>query len=111
MFAAWLKVIADEVSQPWWLAAIVVPLAGFSAWLVKWILDRQDKLHAENKERDANREKREDARAAQAELQTRAMQDCVVQLARIHQTQVDCQRAIAGIPEQTVDQLLKRRAV
>ena len=101
----------DAPSDPWWIAAIVVPLAGFSLFLVKWILDRQDKLHAENKERDVAREKREDMRAVQVEAQTRAMQECVLELRRLGQSQVDCQRAITEVPERTVDELLRRRAV
>ncbi len=56
-------VAALQVAEnPWWLLAIVAPLAGFSAWLVKWIIDRQDERDKLLLVREQAREKREDDR-------------------------------------------------
>lgn len=72
-------------TEPWWIAAIVVPLAGFAAWLVKWILDRADARDRALAEREASREKREEGRAEQAQAQTRAMQEAVTELRSLNE--------------------------
>jgi type VI protein secretion system component VasK len=57
-------VVWEAISQtePWWIVAVVVPLAGFSAWLVRWILQKQDERDKANMEREKAREVREDKR-------------------------------------------------
>jgi muconolactone delta-isomerase len=53
---------AISQTEPWWIVAVVVPLAGFSAWLVRWILQKQDERDKANMEREKAREVREDKR-------------------------------------------------
>lgn len=49
-------------AEPWWIVAVVVPLAGFSAWLVRWILQKQDERDKATLLREQAREVREDKR-------------------------------------------------
>ena len=53
--AALVPVADAALDSPWWIAAIVVPLAAFAAWLVRYILEQQ-------KARDAVVAAREDKR-------------------------------------------------
>lgn len=87
--AAAQPAIATE--EPWWFVAIVVPLAGVVALMLRWMMQRQDQIlsqqaaredlvRKEQKEREDRREVREDARAQQTELQTQAMQGCLIEL-------------------------------
>ncbi len=78
------NVDASDSDWKWLIAAIVVPLGGFSTWLVKWIMHRQDTMHVENRKREEARERREEERATQNALQTTLLHDCVVTLDKIN---------------------------
>lgn len=97
-------------NEPWWIAAIVVPLAGFSAWLVKWVIEKQDARERVTAEREGRREIREEKRAEQAELQTRAMQQCVIELQTLNQQQQEQARALAELPERVAERIDRRRS-
>lgn len=98
-------------SEPWWIAVLVVPLAGFSAWLVRWILQKQDLREADIATREKTREEREEKRAEQAVLQTRALQECVTELRRLNEQQEEHGKALAAIPDRTAAVLHQRKAV
>lgn len=89
---------ATGLADPWWVAVIVVPLAGFTAWIVKWILQRQDRREDELLKQTQVREAREDRRAEQVELQTRAMQELVVELRAIRDGQMQHAAALEALP-------------
>lgn len=91
-------VLMAEVAavEPWWIAAIVVPLAGFSAWLVRWILQKQDLREAAIAEREKARESREESRAVHVGLQTQAMQECVSELRKLNQAQQEMPDRVAS---------------
>ena len=99
-------------AEPWWIAAVVVPLAGFSAWLVRWILQKQDERDKATAERDkatadreTRREAREEKRAEHAELQTRALQECVAELRTLNEQQEAHGKALAAVPERVAERL------
>jgi hypothetical protein len=107
--------------EPWWFVAIVVPLAGFCATLVWWILksqkDRELALEARDAERakaesarETRREMREDQRIEQAELQTQAMRECVAELQRLSHQQQAHAAAIADLPRRLAEVVVERRA-
>lgn len=85
------------VADPWWIAAIVVPLAGFAAWLVRWILQRQERREADLQKIAEAREAREDKRAEQLELQTRALQQCVVEMRALRDGQMQHAQALEAL--------------
>ena len=97
-------------AEPWAIAAVVVPLAGFTGWLVRWILQRQDDREKANSDRESRRELREEKRAEQAELQTRAMQQCVIELQELSAQQKDHAKALADVPHRLLELLEKRPA-
>lgn len=103
-------VLAEAAGQPWWLAAIVVPLAGFAAYLVHWILQKQDQRDKENAAREAKREEREEKRAEQSELQTRALQDCVGELKRMNEVQVDQAKLLEELPARIAELVDERKS-
>lgn len=101
---------ADAASEsPWWIAAIVVPFAGFTAWLVRWILEQQRARDAIVNAREEKREVREEKRAEQAEVQTRAMQECVAELRELNAAQAAARSAIADIPARVIASLEQRK--
>lgn len=101
---------ADTATEsPWWIAAIVVPLAGFAAWLVKWILEQQRARDSVVAAREDKREAREEKRAEQAEVQTRAMQQCVDELRALSAAQVSARAAIEDIPNRVLQRLEQRK--
>jgi len=100
--------VQQVTPEPWWIAVIVVPLAGFSVWLVRWILQQQSERDKADAVREANREKREDKRAENAELQTQALRECVSELKRLHQEQTNQTAAIAALPGLVVARLDER---
>lgn len=85
---------ATGVADPWWVAAIVIPLGAFAAWLVRWILQKQDERDKTMAAIQAAREQREDKRAEHVELQTQAMQECVTELRLLRDGQEHQARAI-----------------
>lgn len=89
----------SDATSPWWLAAIVLPLAGFCAYLVHWILAKQEKRETELAAREVTRETREEKRAEQAEAQTRAMQEMVTELRRMSEQQEAHSQALHELPE------------
>lgn len=95
--------------SPWWIAAIVVPLAGFAAWLVRWILEQQRARDAIVNAREEKREVREEKRAEQAEVQTRAMQECVAELRELNAAQAAARSAIDEIPARVIARLEQRK--
>lgn len=102
--------LADAATEnPWWIAAIVVPLAGFAAWLVRYILEQQKAHDAVVAAREEKREEREEKRAEQAEVQTRAMEACVVELRTLNAAQTATRQAIDDIPDRVVQQLQQRK--
>ncbi len=104
--AAAVAEVAD--AGPWWIAAIVLPLAGFIAWLVRSDRDRQDAREKVIADREAKREEREEKRAAHDEMQTRALQEAVLELRRLSDLSTDHAHAIEQIPHR-VEQLLAQR--
>ena len=94
-------------AEPWWMAAVVVPLAGCSAWLVRWILQKQDARDSVTALREQKREEREEKRAEHADLQTRALQECVIELRSLNQQQSEHGKAIGEIPLRVVSLLEK----
>lgn len=90
---------ADDPASPWWLAAIVLPLAGFCAYLVHWILAKQEARETQLAARETARETREEKRAEQAEAQTRAMQEMVAELRRMSEQQEAHAQALHELPE------------
>lgn len=107
-FAAVLPVV-DPTDSPWWIAAIVVPLAGFAAWLVRYILEQQRARDAIVSAREEKREAREELRAEQAEVQTRAMEACVAELRTLNTSQLGLAAAIEKIPDRVVQTLQQRK--
>lgn len=101
--------VVDATDSPWWIAAIVVPLAGFAAWLVRYILEQQKQRDAIVSAREEKREAREELRAEQATVQTRAMQQCVDELRALNAAQVAARQAIEDIPDRVVQQLQQRK--
>lgn len=97
--------------SPWWIAAIVVPLAGFAAWLVRWILEQQKAHDAVVSAREEKREAREEKRAEQAEVQTRAMQECVAELRALNAAQAATRDAIDDIPDLVIQRLEQKKAM
>ena len=98
------------IAEPWWIAVIVLPLAGFTAWLVKWNLDKQDAREKAAVEREDRREQREEKRAEQAVLQTTALQQCVVELRQLNDQQEEHQKALAAVPARVVAALDGRKS-
>lgn len=90
---------ATGLADPWWIAAIVVPLAGFAGWLVRWILQRQDAREAVLLAQQNAREAREDKRAEQVDLQTRAIELCVTELREMRGNQTRMEHDLAELPE------------
>lgn len=101
--------VVDATDSPWWIAAIVVPLAGFAAWLVRYILEEQRARDAVVSAREQKREEREELRAEQAAVQTRAMEACVAELRTLNSSQVAVAAAIEDIPDRVVQQLQQRK--
>ena len=101
--------LADASESPWWIAAIVVPLAGFAAWLVHWILEQQKARDAVVNAREERREAREEKREEQAETQTRAMQECVAELRSLNAAQAAVREAIDEIPNRVIARLDQRK--
>lgn len=95
--------------SPWWIAAIVLPLAGFAAWLVRYILDAQKTRDAIVNAREERREEREEKRAEQSETQTRAMQECVAELRSLNAAQAAVRSAVDEIPTRVVARLEQRK--
>lgn len=96
--------------EPWWIAALLLPLAGFCGWMVRWILSKQDEREKAIAERENNREKREDRRAEQAELQTIAMRECVAELRELNVQQSQHTQAIADVPRRVAELIGDRKA-
>lgn len=105
--------MAEVTQEPWWIAVVVVPLAGFSAWLVKWIIDRQDERDKLILQREQNREKREDERHVAFQQQVGVLASIAreLQLLNNHHQQIDSDRQdavqeilarIDGLPERIV---------
>lgn len=101
-----------DASSPWWLAAIVLPLAAFCAWLVRWILVKQEEREKVLFERETKREVREERRAEQDSLQTQALQNVVTELRRISEQQEEHARAmdnharaLDAMPARVADQM------
>lgn len=107
--AAIVPVVNGVGDSPWWIAAIVVPLAGFAAWLVRWILEQQKARDAVVAAREEKREVREEKRAEQAETQTRAMQECVAELRSLNAAQASARAAIDDIPNRVIARLEQRK--
>lgn len=95
-----MSLLAEAVNtaEPWWIAAIVVPLALFSGWLVRWNLTKQDEREKVIAARESKREEREEKRAEHVEMQTKAMQECVVELRGLNQQQKLHAIALADVP-------------
>lgn len=98
-------------AEPWWIAAIVVPLAGFAAWLVKWILDQQKERDKATATREEKREAREEKRAEQAEMQTRALQECVIELRTLTDQQRQQRETLAAVPGRVVEEMVEQGLV
>lgn len=107
--AALVPVVDTALDSPWWIAAIVVPLAGFAAWLVRYILEQQRARDSVVAAREEKREAREEKRAEQAEVQTRAMEACVVELRTLNAAQTATRQAIDDIPDRVVQQLQQKK--
>lgn len=90
---------ATGLADPWWIAAIVIPLAGFAGWLVKWILQRQDAREAVIMAQQNAREAREDKRAEQVDLQTRAIELCVTELRELRNGQGRLEHDMSNLPK------------
>lgn len=93
-------------AEPWYIAAIVLPLAGFVVWLVKWILQQQAERDKAAAARDEKREAREERRAEQGDLQTEALRECVSELRQLNEQQRELPTRVVDLIEQR-----QRRAV
>ena len=90
---------ATGLADPWWVAAVVVPLAGFAGWLVRWILQRQDSRESTLLAQQNAREAREDKRAEHVELQTKAIELCVTELREMRNGQHRIEHDLTTLPE------------
>lgn len=92
--------------QAW---TIIVALAGTVGVTLRWMMKRQDSILESQEAREQLREAREEKRAEQAEAQTRAMQDCALELRLLSKQQLEQAAAIADIPDRVVDRLEQRK--
>jgi len=99
--------LVEASSEPWWIAAIVIPIAGFAAFLVRYILQKQDERDKTVNAREDRREAREEKRAEQADAQTRALEKAVVELSVLGAQHVQIMQQIREIPEHVANRLQK----
>jgi len=97
--------LAEVASEPWWIAAIVIPIAGFAAFLVRYILQKQDERDKAVTAREDRREQREEKRAEQADAQTKALERAVVELGVLSEQHLQLQQQIREIPERVAIRL------
>lgn len=97
-----LCIAEPDSNSPWWMVAIVLPLAAFCAYLVRWILVKHEEREKALAALDLARESREERRAEQDALQTQALQTVVVELRRISEQQELHMRALEQIRTQRV---------
>jgi hypothetical protein len=91
------------VSEPWWIAAIVVPLAGFSAWLVRWILQKQDDRDKLLLTREQAREVREDKRQEAFVQQVSALDSILSELRELNDHHKSMEHARLGAVKDIMD--------
>lgn len=90
-------------AEPWVVAVIVVPLAAFTAWVIRWIMRRAEEREKATEEAATRRETREERRAEQSELQTRAMQECVAELRLLRDGQQQHSAALEAVPKRIAE--------
>lgn len=90
---------ATGTGDPLGSLAIAAPIAAFAVWMVRWNFDRQAKREDALLEQQKLREEREDRRAEQVDLQTKALQECVTELRLMRDQLMQQGNAIDKIPE------------
>jgi len=99
---------ATDVAGPWWFVAIILPLAVFAGFLVRWIMQRQDTLNIENRDREVKREAREEKRSEAFQTEVTALQACVEQLRQLNDRQEQILDGIEATPGEVADELRKQ---
>lgn len=114
MFTSGLAIVATSDPADFfpWIMGMVLSLAGFIGLLFKRTLDRQDAMHAENREaygqRDAELSRREDLRTSLNEKSVAALNSILIELRELNRQHIDIKGMLDAIPEASAERTINR---